>query len=572
MSVNSRLIWIQLLDKLVLSETSATAGQHKSLDYIPGGTIMGAVAARLYRSLPTAELQWLVFHSGMVRFGNAYPATQTQNGDECFYYPTWPVPLSLHKEKAAVSSPGEGGETPVLDYSSDSVAADTGKQYKQIRDGFMDDARRHIKTQSDYQLKTALDYAAGAASKGQLYGYNTLESEQVFVGELSWDEDVIAQYPNFLADIEAILHEQMLRLGRAKSAEFGRVNVALQAHQAASTSTSTATATSTSTSTVAAFDGSRELRLYCLSDLALKDDAGQATLLLTPEHLGLQKGDLQHLPERCFVRTRQYSVYNSARKSYDQQRQVIAKGSVFVFKVTGDKQSIAKQLTVNLPKGIGLHTETGLGQLRTGLYPPQHPGFQFDSAQAGQSTAADAPDSRLVNWLVTRTDKSNLQLQANKAAVALLEPLRKRYRQSRQVAAVPATFPWGPNKHNWSEILTKCKKDQDKQDNHRVMQWLFEERTALIRTVSAQSEDDPENAEANKEENAKASKEERTKVADNWQVPVIDDEGRCIPMANWWRSELQTLSKTAGIRLNIVLQLVARQAMSEDFGAGVNES
>ena len=80
----------KLIDDVVLSQRTATVGNHKSLDYIPGSAFLGIVASRLYENL-TSEDAWELFHTSKVHFCNAYPMLNNSR--------SLPMPLSFHSEK-----------------------------------------------------------------------------------------------------------------------------------------------------------------------------------------------------------------------------------------------------------------------------------------------------------------------------------------------------------------------------------------------------------------------------------------------------------------------------------------
>ena len=82
---------ITTLEEVVISERAANEGSHASLDYLPGATFLGAIAARLYEDLSEQEA-YQVFHSGKVRFGNALPLSQDEQQ-------TYPMPLCWYKNK-----------------------------------------------------------------------------------------------------------------------------------------------------------------------------------------------------------------------------------------------------------------------------------------------------------------------------------------------------------------------------------------------------------------------------------------------------------------------------------------
>ena len=63
---------ITLQQHLIISQQAATAGAHHSHDYIPGSVLLGLAASRLYAQLDE-DAAWTLFHSGLVRFGDALP-------------------------------------------------------------------------------------------------------------------------------------------------------------------------------------------------------------------------------------------------------------------------------------------------------------------------------------------------------------------------------------------------------------------------------------------------------------------------------------------------------------------
>ena len=66
---------VELLSDVVITERSATEGGHRSLDYLPGSVFLGVAAKRMYDDLSKDE-SYSLFHSGKMRFGNAYPVVE----------------------------------------------------------------------------------------------------------------------------------------------------------------------------------------------------------------------------------------------------------------------------------------------------------------------------------------------------------------------------------------------------------------------------------------------------------------------------------------------------------------
>ena len=76
---------------LVLSQTSSSEGNQKTLDFIPGNNFLGIVASKMYKEGSSESLE--LFHSGKVRFGDAHPSVDGIRGLR--------VPASMYSPKLA---------------------------------------------------------------------------------------------------------------------------------------------------------------------------------------------------------------------------------------------------------------------------------------------------------------------------------------------------------------------------------------------------------------------------------------------------------------------------------------
>lgn len=323
----------------VISESASTAGVHSSLDYLPGACLLGACAATLYNDLSPEE-SFLVFHSGMVRFGNAYPLTETG-------VPAIPIPAAWHCFKG--ESPSSNGRlsTGIINQINYCMTKeDQEKQPKQLRDGYFTLCGLSPAIVKGYRLKTAVDRKSKRAAESQLFGYEHLSAGSRWWFELACDDAV---QPLLIQKIRAALLGG-IRLGRSRTAEFGRTTIA------AAENTFTIGTTPVT---------SERITLYCLSDLALRDDnSGAPTLIPDGSHFGLSSVVLD--TQKSFIRTRSYAPFNGTRRANDLERQVIAKGSVITFtKTDGQSFSAAETAALNerLSLGAGLYRQDGLGRL-----------------------------------------------------------------------------------------------------------------------------------------------------------------------------------------------------------------
>lgn len=141
-----------------------------------------------------------------------------------------------------------------------------------------------------------------------------------------------------------------IRLGRSRSAQFGRVQMTLCSQPPVLS---------------ASLDSGAEVgqvHFYLASDLALVG-AGGPRLDPQPSEFGLPD-DWRLVRERTFLRTRRYSPWNSFHQSRLTERQVLARGSVLTFAAPSANPTTPADLAAiraRLAGGLGEHRAEGLG-------------------------------------------------------------------------------------------------------------------------------------------------------------------------------------------------------------------
>ncbi|MEH6540590.1 hypothetical protein [Halopseudomonas sp.] len=415
---------VELLQPVIISQQSATAGAHQSLDYLPGSLFLGLAASRLYAELP-ADQSWLLFHSGQVRFGDALPATNDQIA--------WPVPLCWHYLK---------GDSPIADgcFSADALfdpselPAEADRQPVQLRGGYVCMDGVSVIPGRQYSMKTAIDRSNAMAAEGQLFGYQALEAGQRFRFSLSTDdgldETVIQKLVTSLTG--------PARLGRSRSAQFGKARIRVLPDAGP-----------------APTRGGREnheLVLWLLSDMQLLNQ-GQPALQPLPELLGLPTGS-RWLPERSFLRARRYSVWNAWRRHHDPERQVISRGSVLRYQLA---TPLSEDQLAALEAGLGIHIEAGLGQVW--VNPPMLLGPRPVFTAARETAAAQeiifaAPDTPLIRRLQQRVAARAGDLNGQQHAERLFAGLCARVRDARIWQAVAPAQPLesAPGRSQWGRL------------------------------------------------------------------------------------------------------------------------
>lgn len=421
---------LTLKDDCVLSERAATEGGYAGLDYIPGATLLGAAAAKLYRQFPADA--FTLFHSGQLRFGNGLPVDESGE-------PSWPMPFCWHHAKGEdfekdrcliggkIYRMGNGAKLP------------DNKQPQQLRGGYVITGTGEVvKPEKALRMKTAINPETGRAFDAMLFGYDALSAGQTFRARISADDSVSDA---LIEQVKAALSGEIL-LGRSRSAEYGRVNSTPQPM------TETAQGKETGAAT--------RITLWLLSDLAALDDSGQPTLNPKPQHLGLPEGEL--LVNSSFLRSRRYSPWNAKRGGSDLERQVISQGSVLVFNL---KSHLDNAHYDCIAAGLGAHREAGLGQVW--LNPKlledtedTQPKFADKRNIAGAGQPEINPrKSDLILWLENRADHRRMDYAAKARELALT--YTGLLASARKLKGLDDKTEVGPSSSQWSSVLTVAK-------------------------------------------------------------------------------------------------------------------
>lgn len=409
---------VTLLEDVIFSERSATAGAHATLDHLPGSALLGYCAGRLYNDL--GDQAFAAFHSGQVRFGSAYPLTPA---DE----PTLPIPLCWHLEKGK-NLREHGREIVSLIYIKDEEFAaweKQGVQQKQLRTGFFSAAGGYVTPERRFRLKTAIDRSRlGRAEEGQLFGYESLCAGSRWYCRIDVDEEL----PEVAKMIGETLTAQPFRIGHSRTAEYGLVRVEAREE----------------TPAFAEGVGDSDLMLvYAVSDLALRDpESGVPTLVPHALHFNLPEG-VGFVAEKSCLRTRAYAPFNGTRRTFDLERQVIARGSVLAFRKeagTFTPEEIAA-CREKVAAGIGLYRHDGLGRV---LVQPAFlaPSFSpcltpADEKPSGQPAARR--ESSLQVWLRGQA----AQREEDRGAVVQVEEWLKMLVTREALENIPRNAQWG---------------------------------------------------------------------------------------------------------------------------------
>lgn len=450
---------VRLLSNVIISQSSASAGDHQCLDYIPGGSLLGIAASTMYSRL-TPEQAQQVFHSNAVRFGDALPFNGVEGA--------WPIPLCWHQVKGADIYVGDGvnkrvDEKAIFDPSRKNLAKNL--QPKQLRAGHITADGQMLLAEKDHELKTAINAKTGAAAESQLFTYQSLKAGQVFAFSVTVDGSIADELTQLLQ--ESLCGK--IRLGRSRSAQFGEALI-----EPLNSSLEVATES----------NSTNELRLWLLSDLALLDDYGNALLQPTAESLGLPEGSKWEV-SKSFIRPRSYTPFNAKRRCYDLERQVISRGSVLVFSLSRE----LKDEEIEALRFVGLYQNAGLGHVAVNpsLLATEHPNFkEFVQKKVVQSNTVKEPtQSLLIRVLKQKSgiDQNNDQIE--KMAKSLVDDIKAFFASASNWDGLAENYYFEQvGRSQWGQIRTTVQ--ENSKDLASLEKALFDEQHGIIRKREGQ--------------------------------------------------------------------------------------
>ncbi|MGN7613482.1 hypothetical protein ACQZV8_15510 [Magnetococcales bacterium HHB-1] len=443
-STHSKILEITLKQNVVLSSTSATAGEHTTLQYIPGQKLLGVALGRLYRKYGQEKGYEILRHANFrdFSFGHGYPRSPLG-------YVSYPMPLIWYYDKydtTPLSDDGLLNAETIYNKSVEELEKIKG-QKKQLREGFVSIAGEMVYPKHAYNMKTAIDATTGRSAEGQLFGYQSLSSGQTFLSLISSGGRV---HKKTFDKVTAVL-KQDFALGRSRSAEFGAVSGTLK-----DVAKDTYFIPPSNWDNKNNRDNKKEITIWLLSDLCLLDDYGLPAIEPKATDFALPSGEL--IKEKSALRFRRYTTYNNKWRHNEQERLVIQQGSVLHFKLDNDRSLTLEEIK-NLPTSVGLYQQQGFGQIAFNpellVTPKDNLGELFekyrkDRIKPTKSAAPEKPQHHLANWLQQRVDGekgaqelSRLALEQSKTVKKLYQSARRRTGKNRGEAVGPSVSQWG---------------------------------------------------------------------------------------------------------------------------------
>lgn len=469
---------VELLDDIVLSQRTATVGEHKSLDYIPGSVFLGIAASKHYSKISKDDA-WNLFHTSKVRFCNAYPMISEKR--------TIPMPLSLHSEKV----PRSGKENSVLNFVCPEIKEE-GIQYRQYRNGYVGFDNDKIIIDMPLKtsrMRTAIDGKTGTAAKSQLYGYESLNAGQSFIGKIEWDDSVA----ELITPIINIFNDgEVLHIGRSKTASYGRVKV----------------------SKIEIMDNKvrdicgTSFSILAVSDLCLKNPiTGIPELNLLPEFLGLGNDWILD-KTKSFSRPLCLYQYNGHRKEIEMQKTLISKGSVFTFKSDKELTLSEKESVISAVKyGIGDAKGQGFGEIALFEVGKEFVKENVKKDNSPEVQKLSDEEQKWLEWLKPIFITKDVEEKVKKG----LNEFEKLCKSIKQFQTFGDDFVFWPGNAQWSRILETTRKCRTKNELFTI---LFESDATIIKQKTISNPD--------KEWNYEASSEGKT--LRKWLMDFVNDQ------------------------------------------------
>lgn len=459
--MNTATLELELLDDVVISSRAASFGGHESLDYLPGATLLGWAASRLYAELEAQDLAYLTFHSGHMRFGNGLPL-------DAFGAMGCPTPQCWSHTKGEAPDQIIIGDVSCTDSQSrffmpgrfnNQLVTSSDARHRTLREGYVVPATGEwLHPRRTLRMKTAIHPQRGRAAQGQLFGYQSLAAGQRFRAVLSADDEIPQAVFSTIRDAfdAAILH-----IGRSRSAQYGRVRCTVR---------------EAAPNPAAAMPGGDTLTLWLLADLAALDHNGQPTL--TPNLRALCSAlpevelDLQH----SYFGSRRYSPYNAFRRAPEMEHHVIEQGSVLRYPVMLNSAQLAL-----LNAGLGLYREAGLGAVAVNptLLTQAKPDWP-EPRVVIVSLAPEEPTAPLITWLKARQEAVPQQDDGTQNQ-GLASELSRLYLSARRYAGAPEHVLIGPSASQWGSVVQAVRGLRNRSPDD-LMERMFDERDGICRS------------------------------------------------------------------------------------------
>jgi CRISPR-associated protein Csx10 len=368
---------IGLLEPVLANSLAGDANSARSLGYIPGALVRGAMIGAYLAANELPELDAAgdqtarrLFFDGSTRYLHAYPCDESGNQR------LLPVPRSFHKRKndLPVKRKTNGGQStsyPIFDLSADTFAEED-VQLQGLEDKFcllLGDTANSYKANEQLNVHTQRDARKGRATPrhGAVYRYEALAAGTQLAGVILTANAADA------AQLKEWMKERIFMLGKARAAGYSRAKV-IGPPQDIDDSWTEATPAAPAAPDDEEAEGYANdapdegdtFTLTLLSETIVRDENGHHTLDLLPAlRQRLQRDDLRPLSDaKVFRKARVIGGFNRKWGLPLPQVAAIAAGSVFVVKADSPLTNEDRErLEALQQEGIGERRVEGFGRV-----------------------------------------------------------------------------------------------------------------------------------------------------------------------------------------------------------------
>lgn len=352
-----RLI-IRTDEPILISQRAESGNQFKSLPYINGQTLLGALgwrAARRYdlQDKPTYKAFLQLFRRGGIQFSNLYPAELKTN-----LYPTIPTPHDLYTCKLVPGNPPHGHgmrlttQNPIITCQKNECDSPLRRVKGFVKLKAWEGNQDHqYEVSHTTEMHIRMDPKSGRVVEGDLYGYVVLDPGQYFVGDLicqnqgAWD--TFSQLTGL-----SLEESETIWIGRASRRGYGKVSAWFEKI----TLEEDIWARQPQNGTV------KEIQLTLLTDTIIQDTWGRYVTGFKPGWLKGELGlDVKEKGIRAAASTRHIDGFNGLFQLPRWRDIALTAGSTAHLLL--EKPIDLESLTQFTSKGIGLRQEEGFGQI-----------------------------------------------------------------------------------------------------------------------------------------------------------------------------------------------------------------
>ncbi len=417
---------------IVLHSSSNTEGKVDKFNYIAGSNFLGMVA-RAYPSFGTDAFE--VFHSGRIRFLDGHIV---ENGQKTFHAPfSWFAPKGLNLSDAIEDEKLYNNHFITSDEYEEFIQE--GTQLKQQRGSFVTLDGKVAKLNSSYRQKSAYDKKARRSKDSTMFGYYALAKGTEWAFEVELED---AKYKDEIIK----LLESSNRLGKSRSAEYGRVKIRFVDERESHFSQILRPIEIAS---------SYYIFLYANSRLALTDEYGVNSYQPSKSTLKLDEA-IKIDWDKSQIRTSRYTPYVSIRHNRDPERLIIDKGSIIAIEISRDFD--VEAYSKKIENGLGLYLSEGHGKVIVNPTFLSQREPVFEESRIGDKAEAKEKNIGLIgSWL-------EKQKQEEESNYELL-------REVKEFIANP-NYDVKGKKAQWGQVRSLARANSSSKDLHKA---LFDE-------------------------------------------------------------------------------------------------